>query len=258
MKPLNLLLSCSLFFSSTLLAETEACLKFSPKQANVIGAAYEIATQELIYCEFHIDQGDNQRVVEYRTLQNELIAKKILDFSPGLIRPWVNQQDMRNGELRIVKALSTSVQNDVSEGIEINYQKANKGTNTEPLKKATLPINETTVIDAGFDNAIKNSWSSLISGSNLKIDFVSPVHLRAFKLSISKSNGRLCQKTGYDSQTQVCFLIRPANALIKAFVKPLVLVYDQNSQKLESFSGSVNIVNSEGKTWKAKIIYSYL
>ena len=90
------------------------------------------------------------------------------------------------------------------------------------------------------------------------IEFVSPIHLKAFKLSIARSSDRQqCLSVSNDAATQVCLLIRPANGLLSLFVTPLALIYDADEQNLRPYLGNVNITDDRGKALTAVINYQY-
>lgn len=214
--------------------------------ASVIGAAVSIDSGSLLYCEYHyLTSNGNKTLVEYRDIDNQVFARKTLDFSSSLLSPGVIQTDLRHNELRAVESIG-------AEQLKVSYRKAN----TDKLKEKVLAYSSATVVDAGFDKAIQQSWGRLSTGEKIVVDFVSPVHLTSIKLSIKLSKGRLCQKYN-NSSDALCFLVRPNNAFAKLFVKPLVLVYQQKTQRLLTFSGSVNVTDAEGSSLKAVIRYAY-
>jgi hypothetical protein len=249
---LTLLASFALHAHGLVSSDPCSQLTVGERQIQAIGIAIDPKTQQILYCEFHFELDRHKRVVEYRNLNNQLIVSKTLDFSPGGQRPWVYQEDFRNGELRVVESIDDE-KGEFTDKLFVRFKKAN----SKSIKQKYLSTTQDLVIDAGFDESVKVSWGKLISGDTVTIDFLSPVHLRKIKLSIATSSGRLCEQAGHDWREQVCFLIRPANSLLKAFVKPLVLIYGINDKKLVTYSGSVNLVNDEGSTWKAIIHYRY-
>ncbi len=217
--------------------------------AAIIGLASDAVSGEPMYCEYHYSQDLGSRfIVEYRNLSQEVIAKKELDYSVDMLKPDVIQQDFRHGELREVVSNQSQ-----SNGIDVRYRKPNK----EKTKTANLAVSDKLVIDAGFDQAIRQSWDSLSKGEKVKMDFLSPVHLRKIALTIEMKEGEECSRQQYDQVSQACFLIHPSNVLLNLFVQPLALIYDKQSQRLLVYKGNVNITAEDGSTLKAVIQYHY-
>ncbi len=217
--------------------------------ASIIGLASDTVSGEPMYCEYHYSQDlGNRFIVEYRNLSQEVIAKKELDYSTDRLKPDVIQKDFRHGELREMLSNQSA-----SNGIDVRYRKPNK----EKTKAVNLTASDKLVIDAGFDPAIRQSWDKLLAGQKLKMDFLSPVHLRKIALTIEMAAGERCNKEIYDQVSQACFLIHPSNVLINLFVQPLALIYDKQSQRLLVYKGNVNITAEDGSTMKAVIQYHY-
>jgi hypothetical protein len=245
-----IVVASSLLASFPSFSMVNKCLSpsFSADVVDVVGLAVSQKTGEPLYCEYHYKNSqDSKTLVEYRDLNNQIIARKELDFSSSLLSPSVVQNDLRHNELRSVTAAGDDNK------LKVSYRKAN----AEALEKTVIDYSDTTVVDAGFDMAVRQSWDELVSGKKIKIDFVSPVHLTSIKLSIKSSKGRLCSEYNENETDQICFLVRPNNAVASLFVKPLVLVYQRNNQRLLTFSGSVNVTDDNGSSLKAVINYSY-
>ncbi|MFT4609899.1 MAG: hypothetical protein ACJAUT_000987 [Cellvibrionaceae bacterium] len=233
--------------------------------ADIIGMVRDVENGELLYCEYHVfdKNEDSQQVnkktnVEYRALDQTLIATKSVDYSPGLVRPNVVQNDLRHNELR--SSLDSSLNSEIittayekKSAINVSYRKPN----SDEIASITIELEEMLVIDAGFDEAVKEYWYTLTRGEKLIINFLSPLHLRTIKLTVKQSNTNNCYKEAYDRETQACFLIRPTNMVLNLFVKPLSLTYDLASKRLLRFKGDVNITDAQGDTQNAIIKYYY-
>jgi hypothetical protein len=233
--------------------------------ADIIGMVRDVESGELLYCEYHVfDKSENSQQVnkktnvEYRAFDQTLIATKSVDYSPGLVRPNVVQNDLRHNELR--SSLDSSLNSEIittayekKSAINVSYRKPN----SEEIASITIELEDMLVIDAGFDEAVKEYWYTLTRGEKLIINFLSPLHLRTIKLTVKQSNTDNCYKEAYDRETQACFLIRPANMVLNLFVKPLSLTYDLASKRLLRFKGDVNITDAQGDTQNAIIKYYY-
>lgn len=273
------LLSSSIFTAVLIpsAAANNAVLEFCPqyqlpvKKADIIGVVRDRKNSEFLYCEYHVFEkmaGSNEMTkktnVEYRAPDQTLIATKSIDYSPSLVRPNVVQKDLRNNELRstlnstVNDSVNNSNDNSITNGdknlaVKVSYREPN----SEEVKSAVIDLKDTLVIDAGFDEAVKQYWYTLTRGEKLIIDFLSPVHLRTFKLTVKQSNKDSCYKESYDKKTQACFLIRPSNMVLNLFVKPLALIYDLEAKRLLRFKGDVNVTNAQGDTQNAVIQYYY-
>ena len=245
----------------------ESCpqYQYPVNQADIIGMVRDVDSGELLYCEYHVfdksedsQQANKKTNVEYRALDQTLIATKSVDYSPGLVRPNVVQNDLRHNELR--SSLDSSLNSEIittayekESAINVSYRKPN----SEEIASITIDSEDMLVIDAGFDEAVKEYWYTLTRGEKLIINFLSPLHLRTIKLTVKQSNTDNCYKEVYDRETQACFLIRPANMVLNLFVKPLSLTYDLVSKRLLRFKGDVNITDAQGDTQNAIIKYYY-
>lgn len=277
------LLSVSFFITVLISSATanDVVLEFCPqyqlpvKKADIIGVSRDIKSGDFLYCEYHIfeekenpSQQTKKTLVEYRATDQTLIATKAVDYSPSLVRPNVVQKDLRHNELRSTmdSTLNSTVNNSIKNAnsssivgddkkstVNVSYRKPN----SEELKSIAIELTDMLVIDAGFDEAVKQYWYTLTRGEKLIIDFLSPVHLRTFKLTVKQSNTGSCFKEAYDRQAQTCFLIRPSNMVLNLFVKPLALIYDLKAKRLMRFKGDVNITNTQGGTLNAVIQYYY-
>lgn len=246
------------FLSCVANAYTPECPKLDHSKtspAQFIGLASDPVSNAPIYCEYYYPEDNGGRLlVEYRDLEQSLIATKELNYKNNRLQPNVLQQDLRHGELRQVSSIA-NFPKVLDEGIrlQIQYQKAN----SEKIKQAELLISDSLVIDAGFDEAIRRYWSRLLAGESIKMDFLSPVHLKTFNLSIAVTEDKKYLISGKERNDTISFVIRPTNSLIKLFAAPILLSYDANEKRLLAYSGNVNITDIKGKTIQATIRYYY-
>lgn len=222
--------------------------------ANIIGLSLDHKTQEPLYCEYHFDeyqaQGLQRSVVKYIDTQGQAIAEKRLDFSQKLLAPNVSQQDQRQGEKRML------AYNADQQHFTLMYQKNNDAKPKQAIiteAKLSAPI----VADAGFDVFVKQQWQPLVTGDAVELAFLSPVHTRAITLTITERAGEVCGGIDYDSSQSICLMVKPKSAMLKLFAKPLALLYDRSTQRLQVFSGVVNLIDAKGKSKVADIHYWY-
>lgn len=219
--------------------------------AGIVGLATDPDSQQPLYCEYHYlsVEENNQVLVEYRDLEQNLIASKQLRYSDNLLQPEVLQQDFRHGERREI-----SFGQDPAQGeIEVVYLKPK----SDQPKQVNLILGDNLVIDAGFDAAIRSQWRQLLAGEIIAMDFLSPVHLRTFNLSVRFVDAEDCSVRLAKPDDELCFMIRPTNAFMNLIAKPLWLVYEKATQRLLTYEGSVNLTTLEGDTLEANIRYYY-
>ncbi|MFT6387589.1 MAG: hypothetical protein ACJAUP_000961 [Cellvibrionaceae bacterium] len=244
------------------IASSDKSVTSSP---SIIGIATDPVSNALLYCEYHYPKNNkptsnsvdnnnpatrkSQFLVEYRNADQRLIAQKKLSYKDNLLQPEVIQEDLRHGERREV---FLSRNNEMST-FRVQYQKPDSGD----IKQKDFAFSSSLVVDAGFDEAVRQNWTRLLAGAIVKMDFLSPVHLKIFNLSMKITNDdRFIIEGGGGDQT-ISFLIRPSNSFINLFAEPLLLNYDKNSQRLLAYSGNVNITSNDGNTMVATIQYYY-
>lgn len=97
------------------------------------------------------------------------------------------------------------------------------------------------------------NWSALIDEQTISLNFASTVFQRALNLRITKRPQDQCPSVGAQL---TCFWVEADNALVRLFVDPLQLMYNDDKQ-LVLFRGVVNIQNDAGKKQSAQIRYFY-
>ena len=128
----------------------------------------------------------------------------------------------------------------------------------DAIADATINAEDNLVVDAGFDKAIRSQWDGLSRGEKRRFSFAAPPNLRTFTLVVQKVNQTDCLGQSYNANEQVCLLVKSSSTFLNWFIKPIVLIYDRNSQRLMRFVGGVNITNDKGKSQRAEINYHYL
>jgi len=244
-------------FSGTLLLPSRVVALACPAKngAVIIGEAKSMQTENLLYCEYHFTGGEmpssrgseTHKFIKYYDPNDQLIADKSIDYASGLLSPSVTQNDYRHGEMRIVKQRDTS-------RFSMSYRKPNV---EEKPQSVMVKASPSLVIDAGFDDAIRQSWDRLMAGEKTVFSFASPVHARTVGLRVKKTDRKDCGNVDYQKESQVCYRIGAASTVLSMFFKPLALVYDKDTQRLVRFAGQVNITTIAGKTQSAVINYRY-
>lgn len=232
----------------SVLSQASAAIKNSDKDGDdFTGYAYDLKTKILLYTEHHKYLDEMTHEVQYKEVNGDLFAIKLVDYQYSFYSPNIVQSNSRNGELIDIRRI-----NNGSKEISISYQENER----EEAKRGLIDFTPSLIIDAGFDQYITKNWDILInndgSGKELTIDYLIPSALDHYKLSIKKEDCKI--------NDHYCFSISASNFFINLFSNDLKLTYrklDGNSPKLISFQGRSNICDSEGNYQDVTIMYKY-
>lgn len=229
---------------------------------DVLGHAYNLASGELEYVEYHfIDKNLQLRRVEYRDPYGALIVSKELNYSKNKIAPEFEQLDLRTGKLLsakqgagevILRYAKPSKSNDISDG------------QLKDIRRAAISPTKSLVVDAGFDYFIREHWEELTSGEQLLFDFAVPARADTTKMLIEELSSNECK--GLEplnvsrrqlSSPAKCFKLRAKTWIVNAVLKPIYLSYDSSSRELINFQGLSNIDSKSNKPSRVLIQYYY-
>ena len=210
------------------------------QQLTVIGDAYTLDGDSLLYQEFHYYSADglDHRVV-YKSPSEQKIAVKTIDYRYGSTTPAFLQQDKVNRERINVgwadnKLLMTYAVDDDEQSLE-----------------KSLSISKPLVIDAGFDNFIRDNWQVLTSGKRVDFYFPAPTRLSLVRLMVKKS------PCSYSTADDVCFRVNSSNWFIRLLLDSIELGYNASDQRLSRFRGLGNISDASGNSLRVDIRYRY-
>ena len=252
-------------------------IKTDDPNFDIVGEAFSLEDQRLLYREYHQVDG-NMHVVIYRDPSGKEFSRKTIDYSFSQQAPSFKQHNHWSGE--------TIAVDNTTGAISLSYRNASKETDSTE----TLITNNTLIIDAGFNRYIQNNWSALTDGKAAVFDFALADRQDLIALEIERSDCQLAtangvarsrteatdsQPNGAKASTQkpmvnipsstkakskantVCFSIGADNRLIRWLIGSLDLVYAQDSRQLLRFTGLANINDQQGKGLKVDIHYYY-
>ncbi len=213
------------------------------KTSQTIGMAYDLQSDELMYRETHCLSTDgSEREVTYQDAKDNLIAHKRVDYRSGSTTPSFVQHNYYSQESIEVSLQQGSVRMSV---IDSDTRVVSKSALAEP--SANLPV----VIDAGFDEFVRQQWDRLLAGESLEFQFPLADRTSLVELRIQS---RACS---YATQSDQCFRLDLASWLLRLAVKPIELGYDAESRQLTRFRGLSNIGDRNGKGMVVDIRYRY-
>lgn len=234
---------CSQSLCAAALALLAQGLGASGNVGQTIGEAYDLDSDELLYRETHcVNPDKNAREVIYRSNDGRLIARKLLDYSSGLTTPSFVQHNFYSSERVEVELNRGNLTMSVH---EIGNPGSKKEKSTKPGDK--LPV----VIDAGFDEFVRNNWDSLVEGEKKKFLFALVARSSLVELRIRPA------ACAYETGTDQCFKLELSNWLLRMIAAPIELGYDVETRQLTRYRGLSNIGDENGDGLMVDIQYSY-
>ena len=198
-----------------LLAMTTAQPVFAMK---IIGEARDLSSGELLYREHHRCEDDGILCsISYVDEGGAVIAKKTMDYSRGDITPLLQINDYRFERELVIDAEA----------------------------KAGL------VVDAGFDNFIRNNWQELSRNNKVSFNFLIPGRDSPLKMEAHQSKSGDCESSA------LCLVVALDNWLLAAITDPILLTYSRESRRLLRYRGISNLASNDGKSQEVDILYSY-
>ena len=209
----------------------------------VVGEAFDLESDELLYREIYCANGNpDEMEVIYRNEAGGLIARKLLDYGSGPTTPSFVQQNLYSSEIIEVELQDGKVSMTVLDAI-----------NSEPKKSSStqtdgkLPV----VIDAGFDEFVRNHWDSLVAGEKRRFQFPVAERDSLVELRIKPTS------CNYPTETDQCFKLELSNWFVRMLVKPIELGYDPELRRLTRYRGLSNIGDGKGNGLVVDIRYDY-
>jgi hypothetical protein len=201
-------------------------------------ALYEERHQIEGSCESGVFRPLEHRVAYIRQTESdaEAFAEKKLDYSLSPIRPRVNYQ-----------------QPDFDESLEITYPDSGSvavvwqqpGGDT---KRSRVEVSNNLVVDAGFDNLVRQNWDKVVSGESVKFRFLAPTRGTDYAFILEPAQS---QVVNADHVVQ----IRPDSVLLKFLVDPIILGYNSEGA-LTAYSGLTNVRENADQNYTAAIRYT--
>ncbi len=206
------------------------------KDYDVIGFAYN-QNQELVYTESY-SFNLKETLVIYKSSQGQLLAAKSLNYS--LQSPYQPNTTIYDHTKKQKLELTTDSKNLKLESIS--------SSNQRELLEAT-PKKNKLIIDAAFDQYIRNEWQSLKRREH-KIHFTLAQQGKIFNVTLKQDQTKNCS-----AQSNTCFSLTPSNWLAKLIAGKTYLGYD-DQKRLQYFHGPINSFLSSSRE-KITIHYQY-
>ncbi len=204
-----------------------------------LAKAYSLKTNELIYTEhFSLDEG--LVVSRYIDSKGEEFAVKKVDTSNSLLAPNFELMDFRS-------ETTMGVKTEVGQPVMYTHN-----IKKDKLKQKILKPKQTLVVDLGFNFWLQENLPNLINSTKpLLFDFPFLNKMIMVRMRVLKAE---CTLTNED---HICLKMAPDNIILRRLAGSTDLVLSREHQRLLQFSGTGNMVDAEGKPFKANIYYEY-
>lgn len=209
-----------------------------------LARAYDMDTGKYIYSEHHKQtwNGDNLVAgdVYYRGTSGKTFVYKRLNYAGWEEAPSFYMRDYRDGYQEGVTRRGSA--------FTIFYREKKE----EELKSKTRKTSGNIVIDAGFDNFIRNNWNDLTSGATKQIQFAVPSQQDFYPFNI-----KMAGSSTVKGKSVTKFRLTLDNTLYRLFAEDIIVYYYNDSKRLYSYEGISNINSPEGEKYRARIYFQY-
>ena len=201
------------------------------------GYARHPDTGALLYVETHAvknaGSAGEQRVVLYRTSPDAIpFARKHLVYGAARSRPGLEFEDKRSGFAESFIARDSRVSARRGDGAD---------TRSKPVTDRNL------VVDAGFDEFVRENWQALQRGDALIAPFLVPSRLTTYDFKVRKISSERID--GGDAS-----VIRLSLSGALGWILPdLDVAYRDSDRRLLRYRGLTNIRDATGKLLEARI-----
>lgn len=187
-------------------------------------------------CEGGIFRPRQHEVAYHKPGSEESFARKSLEYEASVLRPTVDfLQPTFDEKMKI-----TYPEPDT---LVINWQ--TPGGDSERFQVEYPP---NTVVDAGFDNFVRQNWQSVLAGNPVEFRFLGPTRGEHYPFVLER-----VENEQIDAEHVV--QIRPTGMVLRFLVDPIVLGYN-NSGALSDYLGLTNIRKNQDENYTAHIRYS--
>ncbi len=204
--------------------------------------AFSGDTNEVIYTEEHIEQYDNNSILESRVIYRDrngiIFAEKTVDYSNNPHLPGFRLDNQLAGHQEIGTHKDGYY--------EVYYR--NESRNIE--QQAKLEPARAAVADAGFDQFIIDHWQDITAGSTLRAAFLIPSMQTFIDFRIYEDKTASTLSSGSRHM-----IVEPDSVLYRIFADSIRLEYRYDEPVLKVFTGVSNLRDDTGENFKVTIVF---
>lgn len=249
---INHLFIALLFTGSSIIAFAAQNLSEPLKSSEIsyVGEAYLLGSSNssntLLYREEHrllLQAGKPvRRQVNYYSAEGELIASKKNWYRSSPTQPDFILTDFRTDYREEAKSTETSNTNTLTLILTENQE-----TEQTQLTEFDYEL----VIDAGFDDFIRQHWDALQAGKTIPFSFASVARQTSVNFEVEAQNPEQSNATNLKLEMTL------RSSLLSWLMSPIKLEYDRNTQSLMRYRGLSNIQDNNGDGQEVDIRYHY-
>lgn len=249
---INHLFIALLFTGSSVIAFAAQNLSEPLKSSEIsyVGEAYLLGSSNssntLLYREEHtlsLQEGKPvKRQVNYYSAEGELIASKENWYLSSPTQPDFILTDFRTDYREEARSAETSNTNTLTLILTENQE-----TEQTQLTEFDYEL----VIDAGFDDFIRQHWDALLAGKTIPFSFASVARQTSVNFEVEAQNPEQSDATNLKLEMTL------RSSLLSWLMSPIKLEYDRNTQRLMRYRGLSNIQDKNGDGQEVDIRYHY-
>lgn len=187
-------------------------------------------------CEDGVFRPQQHEVAYHKSGSEESFANKTLEYEASVLRPTVDfVQPAFDERMKITYP--------EPETLVINWQ-----TPRGDSEKFEVAYPTNTVVDAGFDNFVRQNWASVVAGEPVEFRFLGPTRGEHYGFVLEQVES---ERVDADYVVQ----IRPTSLVLRFLVDPIVLGYT-NDGALSDYLGLTNIRKNQDENYIAHIRYT--
>ncbi len=219
-----------------------AMLIFSGAHASMnveqlVGYAYDRASDKLIYTEQHTFESEGEELVkhqvDYVAADGTLLAAKTLDYRGHPYAPEFRMDDKRDDYVEGAQYTDA--------GYRLFRERDQKSADKMLTPESNL------VADAGFDRYVRDHLDELLSGEQQSFHMAIAGHLTELRFRV-----RLLDKKSLFGVPAARFRVEPAS-LLRLIADPIDITYATETGRLLRYVGVTNIRNAQGNRYDARI-----
>ncbi|WP_372985338.1 hypothetical protein [Marinobacter sp.] len=199
---------------------------------------------KVLYTEYHRVEGEctqgkfrplDHRVDYRQPEQDDRFADKVLRYQRSPLQPEVDFNQPRFDEALRISYPGEDI-------IEVDWQ-----TPAGETRAFNVPLAGRAVVDAGFDNLVRQNWSALQSGRSVEFRFLGPTRGELYGFMLEPNDHP-------DMEAHLEVAIRPTSMLLRFLVDPIQLGYNDRGA-LTDYLGLTNIRKNPDANYLAHIRY---
>ncbi len=198
------------------------------------GEAREPDSDRLMYREQHLvrrlDGEPTERLVLYRCGDGTAFARKRVDYRGSSVAPEFVFEDARLGYGEGLRRRT---------GVESVWVREGAG-----VAERSAPLDDDTrlVADAGFDEFIRDNWTSLVAGQSVPLRFAVPSRLQSLGFKVDRQGS-----VQLGNEAAETFRLRLGGLL--GWIAPYIdVAYGRDSRRLLRFEGLSNLRDDDGES----------